>query len=224
MASHLCLDAVLERLVGDDCGLSSDKKSDFVGDGICTYLPEAEGNLSEAVASGGALEEEEDGSKEEVRENSGAASPALSAGHQLGQYRYVQSYWLVRSLLLLYSICTLLDDDEQDADDEDRGDGFPPSGHDTSGCNLSGGDNGSESDHSSTRSRSRSRSRSREPSLERGQRRGGVVGVDMEGVVGVWWGKLWVVVKGVVGGMVGDVVGVVVKGVVGGMVGDVVGW
>ena len=84
MAARFCLDEVLERLVGDDYGLSSDEESDFEGDGICVYLPEAEGDLSEGMASGKALEEEEDDSKEEEREESDAASPALPAGHLLG--------------------------------------------------------------------------------------------------------------------------------------------
>ena len=76
------VEEVLERL-DDDNGLSSDDESDFEGEGIHGYLPEADGYLFDDMASRGALEDGEEFFEED---GSGSASPGLPAGPLPGQF------------------------------------------------------------------------------------------------------------------------------------------
>ena len=86
MAARLTLEEVLERLEGDDCGLSSEKDSDFTGDGIYSYIVEADKAVSLAtISSEEALNAEEN----DFDCDSDAASPVVPTvifGSMEGQY------------------------------------------------------------------------------------------------------------------------------------------
>ena len=73
---------VLERLDGDDFGLSSGEESDFEGEEIYSYLPRAPEDLSGHVADEGALREDGSGSD---RNEDDAPSPGPSTSDVPGQ-------------------------------------------------------------------------------------------------------------------------------------------
>ena len=113
MAACLTLEEVLERIEGDDCGLSSNNDSDFVGDGIYGYMTEANTAVSlAAMGSEGALNAEEES---DVDGDSNAASPVvptLLLGGMDGKYAHY-GHSIIDTILLynmrqankIYCIC-----------------------------------------------------------------------------------------------------------------------
>ena len=75
MAARLTLEEVLERLEGDDCGLSSEEDSDFEGDGIYGYMAETDTAVSLAAKSSERVLDSEE--EDDLDSDSDAASPVV---------------------------------------------------------------------------------------------------------------------------------------------------
>ena len=73
---------MLERLDDDDDGLYSGDESDCEAEGISGYMPEADDGLLADIASGEALDDEEEGSMDA----DDASSSAITTGPVSGQY------------------------------------------------------------------------------------------------------------------------------------------
>ena len=83
MASRLSVYDVLERLDDDDDGLYSGDESDCEAEGISGYMPEADDGLLADIASGEALDDEEE---EGSMDADDASSSAITTGPVSGQY------------------------------------------------------------------------------------------------------------------------------------------
>ena len=82
MASRLSVYDVLERLDDDDVGLYSEDESDCEAEGISGYMPETDDGLMADIASGEALDDDEEGGMDV----DDASSSVLTTGPVSGQY------------------------------------------------------------------------------------------------------------------------------------------